>query len=59
MSEIICAWCGDLIGVKPSSLEITHSICQSCYEKEMEKLKKISSEKKLELTQLEEDENKN
>ena len=59
MAEIICAWCNDLIGLKPSSSGITHGICQSCYEKELEKLKNISEEKKLELRQLDDDKNEN
>jgi len=42
--KIICAWCHKPMGKKPGNPEqVTHSICDECKEKELEKLKKGES----------------
>jgi len=40
MTKVICAWCGASLGDKEGKTEMSQGICESCYQKELEKLKK-------------------
>jgi len=44
--EVVCAWCGKKLGEKPpyEDKEVTHGMCQNCYDKERRKRKRLKKE---------------
>jgi hypothetical protein len=45
---IICSWCKEFLGEKEpiDDISISHSICENCYGKVIDEVKKLSGERK-------------